>query len=347
MKKVGILGASGLVGAELMRFLSGHSEFDVVFTGANTAAGKKVSDLYPELASSYEDTEFSSGLPSDKLDLIFLAMAHGESSRMIEQVLASAELVVDLAADFRLAPESYESAYGSAHPNPDKCASFITGLPEFNRSEIKEAKSVAVPGCYPTAVTLALKPLLDDGLIQTKGIIVNAASGVSGAGRTLSRSAEFCSENENFAAYKLLHHRHTPEMEELLGTGDASILFTPHLAPMNRGILATCYAMPADNQKSVNTQALMDCYEQSYESEPFVDSVNDPDNSPATKDTLASNTALVNAVYDQRTETAIAMCAIDNLGKGAAGQGIQCANLMCGLEETLGLEMAGTAGVQP
>ena len=210
------------------------------------------------------------------------------------------------------------------------------GLPERHRADLKSARLVATPGCYVTAATLALAPLFDDELIEPTGVIVDAASGVSGAGRAATATNSFCTVDEDFVAYGLLDHRHTPEIEQNLA---AQVLFTPHLAPMNRGILATCYARPRPGS-DLSTEALLARLRQAYAGEPFVVVI---DGSPSTKATLGSNAAHVTARYDERTGFVIALCALDNLTKGAAGGALQAANVALGLDETLGLPLVGVA----
>jgi N-acetyl-gamma-glutamyl-phosphate reductase len=238
--------------------------------------------------------------------------------------------VVDLAADFRLHdPATYAHWYGEPHDAPELLDEFVYGLPELHRDALRSAPLVAAPGCYPTAATLALAPLLRAGVIESTGIIVDAASGVSGAGRG---KFPFCGTDEDFVAYGLLDHRHTPEIEQSL---NAQVLFTPHLAPMNRGILATCYARPT---AGVSTGQVLDILHAAYDHEPFVVVTA---GSPSTKATLGANTAHVTGRADPRTGWVMALCAIDNLVKGASGQAIQCANLTLGLAETAGLPIVG------
>jgi N-acetyl-gamma-glutamyl-phosphate reductase len=239
-------------------------------------------------------------------------------------------VVLDLAADFRLKdPALYPQWYGEAHPAPELLAEFAYGLPELFRAELVGATAVAVPGCYPTAAALALAPLVRGALVETTGIVVDAASGVSGAGRD---KFPFCATDEDFRAYGLLDHRHTPEMEQIL---DAQILFTPHLAPMNRGILATCYARPTG---STSTEELLATFREFYAGERFVVVT---DESPSTKATQGSNCCHVTVRHDPRTGWVVALAAIDNLVKGTAGQALQCLNLALGLDEALGLPLVG------
>jgi len=253
----------------------------------------------------------------------------------VPQLLGKVRLVVDCSAAFRLKDASlYPTWYGFDHTQPEALKSAVYGLPELYRSELKQAKLIATPGCYVTAASLALTPLVKAGVISTTGVIVDAASGVSGAGRAAKNSNLFCTVDEDFTAYGLLDHRHTPEIEQVTG---AQVLFTPHLAPMNRGILATCYARPV-NPDTTSTASLLAVLNRAYVKEPFI--VVRPA-SPSTKATLGSNSAHLSARYDERTQYVIVLCAIDNLAKGAAGGAVQAANVALGLDETFGLSQVG------
>jgi N-acetyl-gamma-glutamyl-phosphate reductase len=332
---VGIIGASGFTGAELLRLCAGHPDLTVELATGDTQAGTKVSDLYPSLAAAYPSLKFEpyAAESVDGFDLAFCGLPHGASQGLIPELRTRVKHIVDLAADFRLTdPAVYAQWYGEAHQAPDLLADFVYGLPELHRDSIASATLVAAPGCYPTAATLALAPLLRAGSIADDGIIVDAASGVSGAGRD---KYPFCGTDEDFTAYGLLDHRHTAEIEQSLG---ARVLFTPHLAPMNRGILATCYARSTRN---VTTDEVLDTLHAAYDTEPFVVVSESP---PSTKATLGSNTAHVTARADDRTGWVVSLCAIDNLVKGASGQAVQCANLALGLPETAGLS---TVGIYP
>ena len=332
---VGIVGASGFTGAELLRLCAHHPDLEVRVATGDTQAGGAVADLYPSLGAAYPDLAFASYDPAalDGLDLVFLGLPHGASQAIVPELLGRIGHLVDLAADFRLQdPSLYPRWYGEAHAAPELLPDFAYGLPELYRKEILGAAHVATPGCYPTAAVLALAPLVRAGLLGSDGIIVDAASGVSGAGRPPKPNTTFCTVDEDFTAYGLLDHRHTPEIEQALG---ASVLFTPHLAPMNRGILATCYARPTG---TTSTEALLGCQREAYAEEPFVVVT---DGSPSTKATLGSNCAHVTARHDERTGWVVAIAAIDNLTKGASGAAVQCANLLLDLPETTGLPIAG------
>lgn len=334
MAQVGVVGASGYAGAELLRLLAGHPELDVVWATGDSQAGTEVAELYPGLAAAYPGLAFRTFDPDDcaGLDLVFLALPHGASQALVPQLLGKVGHVVDLAADFRLKDAAlYPQWYGEAHTAPELLADFAYGLPELFRDEIRATGHVAVPGCYPTAAALALAPLVRAGIVEATGIVVDAASGVSGAGRPPKPHTTFCAVDEDFTAYGLLDHRHTPEIEQAVG---GTVLFTPHLAPMNRGILATCYARPTGPTSS---EAVLQVLADAYLGEPCVVV---GERSPSTKATLGSNLAQLTARYDERTGWVMALAAIDNLTKGAAGQAVQCANLLLGLPETTGLPLA-------
>ena len=335
MHRVGVVGASGYAGAELLRLCAGHPAFEVAWATGDTTAGTAVAQLYPSLAPAYGSMGFSAFDPARaaEVDLVFCALPHGQSQRLVPGLLEAGCAVVDLAADFRLTdPGAYQRWYGEAHTAPELLGRFAYGIPELNREAVAKADAVAAAGCYPTAAALVLAPLVAGGAVAAEGVIVDAASGVSGAGRSLKHTTHFSTANEDFVAYGLLDHRHTPEIEQATG---AEVLFTPHLAPMTRGILATCYARPA---RSTSTAELLEVLRGAYGAEPFVVVGTDP---PSTKATWGSNAAHLTVRYDERTGWVVALAAIDNLVKGAAGQAVQCANLVLGLEETTGLAAVG------
>ncbi|HEV2817188.1 MAG TPA: N-acetyl-gamma-glutamyl-phosphate reductase [Allosphingosinicella sp.] len=328
---VAILGASGFVGAELLRLIAGHPGLAAARLFADSQAGLAVADVHPHLALAYPDAAFegmSSLVEGAGCGLVFAALPHGESQKIAPALLEAGVKFVDLGADFRLDDAAaYERWYHEPHAAPELLGRFVYGIPELHRAAIAGAGAVAAAGCYPTAAILALKPLL--GLIDPDTIVVDAASGVSGAGKGLKETSHFNTVDENISAYGLLGHRHTAEMEMALG---GRILFTPHLAPMNRGILATCTAIangPCDPLAALA---------RAYEDEPFIRVSERP---PSTKWALGSNGVHLTARYDARTGRVLALAALDNLVKGAAGQMIQCANLMLGFDETAGLPVAG------
>ena len=336
MTSVGIIGASGFAGSELLRLAASHPDLDVAWATGDTQAGVAIADLYPGLAAAMASEVFVSWEPAllDHVEGVFLALPHGASQQMVAELVDRDVWIVDLAADFRhVDAEVYPEWYGEAHSRPDLLGTFTYGLPELYRNDLSGARRVAAPGCYPTPVILGLAPLVRAGLVDPAKVIVDAASGVSGAGRPPKPTTTFCTVDEDYTAYGLLTHRHTPEMEAHTG---AQVLFTPHLAPMNRGILATCYAEPGGDVGS--TDDLLGALDDAYADEPFVVV---SERSPSTKATLGSNCCHVSARYDERTNTVIVLAAIDNLVKGTAGQAIQCVNLMTGLPETTGLPRVG------
>jgi N-acetyl-gamma-glutamyl-phosphate reductase len=309
---------------------------------ADANAGATVGELYPSLASTYEGLTYEAVAPAELagLDLVFLCLPHGQSQAIAADLVDTVGHVVDLGADFRLPIDQYEQWYGEAHTAPGLVEQFAFGMPELYREEITAARHVASPGCYPTSASLALAPLFAAGLVEPTGVVVDAVSGVSGAGRGLKATSLFAEVSDNVNAYGLLTHRHTAEMEQALGhvAGETvQVLFTPHLVPMTRGILATCYARPVAGV-SLSTDALLAGYHDFYADEPFVHVT---DGSPATKATLGSNAAHVTVRYDERTHTVLAIGALDNLVKGASGQALQNANLVLGLPETTALSTIG------
>ena len=336
--KVAIFGSSGFVGAELLRLCAAHPALEPVRLFGDSQAGSPLEDVHPQLALAYPGASVEHYAPEalDGIDLVFAALPHGQSQTLAPEILGRDLAFVDLGADFRLKdPTVYEQWYGEPHHAPDLLPRFVYGIPELDRAGIAASRSVAAAGCYPTAAILALKPLIDGGLVDPDSIVVDAASGVTGAGRALKESTAFCTVSESLSAYGLLSHRHTAEMETALG---AKVLFTPHLVPMNRGILATCYGAATS---SMAEEAPLAALRAAYADEPFVRVT---DRAPATKWTLGSNAVHITARYDERTGRVLAIAALDNLVKGAAGQMIQCANLMLGLPEAAGLS---TVGVYP
>ena len=335
MLRVGIIGASGYTGAELLRLCAQHPEFDVVYATGDSQAGTKAVTLYPSVAGRFPDLVFEEVdiARAAELDVVFMGLPHEASMAMAPELVGKVRCVVDLSAAYRLKDASlYPGWYGFEHDQPDLLAQAVFGLPELHRHELKEAQLVATPGCHVTAATLALAPLVQAGLIETTGVIVDSITGISGAGRGLKHASLFCTADEDVTAYGLLDHRHTPEIEQEVG---AQVLFTPHLAPLNRGILATCYARPVGG---VSTTVLLDALRAQYRDEPFV-YVGEA--SPSTKATMGSNMAHVTTRFDERTGTVLAICAIDNLAKGASGGAVQAANVALGLDETAGLTAVG------
>lgn len=345
MTKAAVVGGSGYTGAELLRLLARHPDIEVVQVTAASNAGAPVTDLYPNLGPAYDGVTFDAFAPdalADGLGVAFVALPHGESQQHMHVLLEAVPHVVDIGADFRLPADVYRTWYGAEHQAPDLLERFAFGLPELFRDEVRAADHVANPGCYPTAAILALAPAVAGGLVASEGLVVDAVSGVSGRGRSLSASSLFSEANESVAAYGLLNHRHTAEMEvslSKLADDDVQVLFTPHIAPMTRGILATCYGRPAAD--GLSTAKLLDAYREFYAGEPFVRVSDEP---APTKATLTANTVVLTPRFDERTGTVLVVAVEDNLVKGAAGQAIQNANLLLGLDEAQGLE---TMGVMP
>ena len=336
MLSVGIIGASGYTGVELLRLCAAHPDMSVVYATGDTQAGTLASNLYPALTAAYPNLVFSEFSPSAVagLDVVFLGLPHEASMEIVPQIHDTVGLIVDLSAAFRLKDATlYPTWYGFDHSQPELLRDAVYGLPELFRKQLVGAKLIATPGCYVTAASLALTPLVRAGVIDPSGVIVDAASGVSGAGRGLKHSSLFCSVDEDFSAYGLLDHRHTPEIEQVTG---AQVLFTPHLVPMNRGILATCYARPLGDAPS--TASLLARLATVYADEPFI--VVRP-TSPSTKATLGTNSVHLTARYDARTGYVMVLAALDNLAKGASGGAIQAANVALGLNETAGLSSVG------
>ncbi len=336
---IAILGSSGYAGGELIRLVDGHPDLTVGYLGAFSTAGKTLGSVHPHLRDG--DRILGANEPEAVPDvgLAFLALPHGASSVPAMALLDRGIPVVDLGSDFRLdTPQRYLDAYGVDHPYPDQLGRWVYGLPERHRSEISGANRVASPGCYPTSAILPLAPLMAAGLVEPTGIVVDSMSGVSGAGRGVQAGLQFGAVDESAKAYKILEHRHQPEMERALDLESSSpveLIFTPHLVPMQRGILTTIYAK---TRKGTTLDDLVVALEGAYRDEPFVSLVV---GSPETRWVTGSNRALISVNLDERTGTAILICAIDNLVKGAAGQAVQAANLMLGLDEASGLPMEG------
>ncbi|MFN3215621.1 MAG: N-acetyl-gamma-glutamyl-phosphate reductase [Acidimicrobiales bacterium] len=341
---IGIIGASGYTGAELLRLCAGHPDLDVVVATGDSMAGERIADLYPSLAAAYRGRVFDAYSVDlvDGLDLVFCGLPHGVSQTVIPEVRGRVGHIVDLGSDFRLHDASlYPQWYGADHVCPELLDDFVYGLPELFRPKLVGAELIAATGCNAATAVFALAPLLDADLIHGDGIVVDLITGVSGAGRPPKPNTTFCTVDEDVTPYGLLTHRHTPEIEQALHerTGvDVSVLFTPHLAPMNRGIIATCYGRPTGSADSADALAAMADF---YADEPFMVVDERP---PSTKATLGANTVHLTARVDPRTGLVMAIAALDNLMKGASGMAVQNANLALGLPETTGLP---TVGVYP
>src|ERR1035438_8238677 len=334
--RVGVVGATGYAGSEILRLCASHADLEVVLATGETNAGKRIRDLVPALAAAYPSMVFrdTNAVLTSDVDVVFLALPHGQSQKLVPHLLERRISVVDLGADFRLKDvNDYRTWYGEAHSAPELLTSSVYGLVERHRKELVGATLIAVPGCYPTASILALAPFLDAELIERRGIVVNALSGTSGAGRAPSDRLHFSRLSGNAEAYGLLLHRHTPEIQQEL---DAELLFTPHLVATSRGMLVTAYGRVCD--PSLTTESALDLLRATYRDDPFVVVVDEP---PSLKDPVGSNLCFVSARVDARTGWLVAMSSIDNLIKGAAGQAIQAWNVANGRDETMGLPMTG------
>jgi N-acetyl-gamma-glutamyl-phosphate reductase len=340
--KVSIIGSTGYTGLELVRLLNKHPKVDLEILTSRSFTGEVISDIYPSLR---EEVDIKcENLDIDKLaensEIVFTALPHGVSMEVVPQLLTKGLKVIDLSGDYRYDNlETYESWY-KTHNSPELFKDAAYGLPELNRVEIEGSSLVANPGCYPTASILALAPLVDKGLINLDNIIIDAKSGTSGAGRGASLGTHFCEVNNNFKAYKVANHRHTSEIEEKLGIlakKDISLSFTPHLLPINRGILATVYA---NLTEGIDTKSVLNLYNDYYKDEKFV-RVMDEGKLPEIKHVAGSNYCDIGLTVDERTKRLIVISTIDNLLKGAAGQAVQNLNILAGWDETLGLDNVG------
>jgi len=341
MIKVGIMGAAGYAGLGLIQLLNNHKEAEVVWASSEEAhAGRKLSEIRPAI---FGLTDIVCSAPDisgliDKADVIFFALPNGLAMKWAPKVLAKGKKVIDISADFRIRDlAEYSDWYKIQHASPDLVKEAVYGLPELFSDRIKKASLIANPGCYPTASILGAAPLLKHKLVDPDSIIIDAKSGVSGAGMALTDITHFPECNENVRAYGVASHRHNPEIDQILGDVAGSKLrtsFTPHLMPMNRGILATIYA---DLQEKVPAEEIHLIYKGFYKDAAFV-RVLDKGKLPATKYVSGSNYCDINIVVDERVGRVVVLSAIDNLIKGAAGQAVQNMNLICGLDEKAGLD---------
>lgn len=340
MINASIIGATGYAGEELTRILLRHKDVNVVSLASKSYSGEKFSKIYPNFRNitNLELVEPNVKELAQDSDIIFLALPHGIASKEINSDILKNTKVIDLGADFRLKDVStYEKWYNVEHFSPEFLKESVYGLVELNREKIKKARLIANPGCYTTTSILALAPLCKTNCIDLNSIIIDAASGVTGAGRSLNLNNMFCEVDENFKAYGVTSHRHTPEIEQelsLLAKEDVILNFTPHLIPMQRGILATCYANLKNN---VTEEDLQKLYEDFYKDDYFVRFTGSE--MPETKYVKDSNYIDIGLKIDKRTNRVIVVAAIDNLFKGAAGQAVQNMNLMFGFDEKEGINM--------
>lgn len=341
MIKVGIIGATGYAGGELARILMGHKDAKIVWYGSRSYIDKKYADVYQNMFQIVDAKCLDDNMEelAKKADVIFTATPQGFCASVISEAILADTKIVDLSADFRIKDvDTYEKWYGIQHKSPQFIEEAVYGLCEINREDVKGARLVANPGCYTTCSILTAYPLAKEGLIDMNTLIIDAKSGTSGAGRGAKVGNLYCEVNENIKAYGVASHRHTPEIEEQLGYAakeDVRISFTPHLVPMNRGILATEYATLTKQTTYEEVKAVYDKY---YKEEKFI-RVLDEGICPETKWVEGSNYVDINFKIDPRTNRIIMMGAIDNLVKGAAGQAVQNMNLMFGLPESEGLEL--------
>ena len=341
MVKVGIIGATGYAGGELVRLLMNHKEAEIKWYGSRSYIDKKYYEVYQNFFQIVDDVCMDDNMEAlaNEVDVIFTATPQGLCASLVNEEILNKVKIVDLSADFRIKDVAvYEKWYGIEHKSPQFIEEAVYGLCEINREDIKKARLIANPGCYPTCSFLSIYPLAKEGLIDMSTVIIDAKSGTSGAGRGAKVDNLYCEVNENIKAYGVAGHRHTPEIEEQLSyaSGEEVLLnFTPHLVPMNRGILITAYA---SLKKDVTYEEVKAVYDKYYADEKFV-RVLDKDVCPQTKWVEGSNYVDVNFKIDPRTKRIIMMGAMDNLVKGAAGQAVQNMNLMFGLKESEGLEL--------
>lgn len=340
MLQCGVIGATGYAGSVLVSLLSAHPNVEISYVASHSYVGKRFSDIYPSLKGAcdlvLEEEQVEEA--SKRCSVLFLALPHGLASNKVTQEVLNRCIIIDLGADYRLCDSSvYESWYKTEHGSKELLTQSVYGLCELHRSEIEQSNLIANPGCYTTCSILTLAPLLAEKLVDPTSLIIDSASGVSGAGRSEKIDSLFCECNESFKAYGVTNHRHTPEIEQELSLIHGSALmvqFTPHLVPMNRGILSTCYA----NLKAAVTEKDIEAaYVKHYGSEPCIRLMGS--SLPETRFVRGTNTCAIGWKVDARTKRVIAIGAIDNLIKGAAGQAVQNMNIRCNFEETLGLPL--------
>lgn len=349
-KKIAVIGASGYSGEELVRLLLHHPQAELVAVTSRQNAGQTLAQVFPKFAGHPKSKtlrfiEPKAELLAKQADVVFLALPHGVAAEYAAPLLEAGCLVIDLSADFRLrSPEIYKEFYVHDHPAPELLAKSVYGLPEIYREQIKKGSLIASPGCYPTSILLPVIPLLKAGLIKPNGIIADSLSGVSGAGRKAEVDYLFCECNESIRPYGVPKHRHLSEIEEQLSLAaktPVTIQFTPHLIPVNRGILTTLYLAPEKHFSAVPeltalNEKITSCYAKAYGHEPFVRLL-EGKNLPDTKNVNGTNVIEIAWRLDPRTGRLIVMSAEDNLVKGASGQAVQSLNILCGYPETAGL----------
>ncbi|MDO8916189.1 MAG: N-acetyl-gamma-glutamyl-phosphate reductase [Coriobacteriia bacterium] len=343
MIRVAVVGGAGYTGIELVRLLLGHPGFEIAAVTSATDSGRAVEELYPALAGcglSFVEPDVTA--LARVADVVFLAVPHTAALALAPGFLDAGLKVLDLSADFRLKdPRVYEAWYDTEHTAPGLLPSAVYGLPEIGREGLLGASLVACPGCYPTATIIAAAPALESGLaIPGSKVVVDAKSGVSGAGRSATASTHYCSVNDSIAPYKVASHRHTPEIVAALSEiadSPVKVSFTPHLVPMTRGLLSTVYL---EATSGLTTADAVEAYRTRYAEEPFV-TVHHAGRMPSTREVSGTNRAHLGVAVDAPSGTLVVACAIDNLVKGSGGQAIQCANIALGMDETAGLAHAG------
>ena len=343
-KRLGIIGATGYVGMELLRLLVLHDQFEITRLVSQSFVGRRFSDVYPSFRGiiDMELSELDINDLASACEIVITALPHGISSNIVPKLLDRGLKVLDHSGDFRYKKaEVYETAYKLEHPKPELLDKAVYGLPEIYREDLKTASLAANPGCYPTCSILGLMPLLKNKLIRSSGIVIDAYSGISGAGRKADLVFSFCESQDSIKPYAVTGHRHTSEIEQELtalnSDKEVIVTFTPHLAPFKRGMLATIYA---DINEGVTEKQIREMYCNQYSSEKFVRFL-DSGNMPETRNVAYTNFADIAIAVDNRTQKVKIMSAIDNLGKGASGQALQTLNIMCGLPEITGLIAAG------
>ena len=339
MLKVAIVGASGYTGVELIRLLSNHPEVEITAVTSEQSAGKGISSVFPSLTNIFDKTleHLDADLIAKKADLIFTALPHQKAMDVVPHFLKAGKKVIDLSADFRIKDHATYGAWYEEHKAPELLKEAVYGLPELHREEIKKARLIANPGCYPTSAILALAPLLKNGLVAPETIVIDSKSGVSGAGRSATQDTHFPEVNEGFKAYKVAEHRHTPEIEQelsLLANSPVIVSFTPHLLPVNRGILSTVYASV---KKDTDENSIFGIYNEFYGKELFV-RVYQKGSFPNINNVRGSNFCDIGIRLDKRTGRVVIISAIDNLVKGASGQAVQNMNIMYGFPEDIALK---------
>lgn len=343
MIKAGIIGATGYAGQQLVWILNNHKEVELEFISSHSNTGEDMGNVYTNYKKYFEKKLISLEEAKENfknIDVLFLALPHGLSEKLTKKALENNVKVIDLGADFRLDDsEIYEKWYKVKHNYPEINKNAVYGLPELYKEKIKNTKVVASPGCYPTSAILGVAPLLKNGLVDTKKIVVDSKSGVSGAGRSAKLDLIYAEVNENFKAYNVLKHRHTPEIKQemdKLANGNINLVFTPHLLPINRGILSTIYLDVKDElKKSLTEEKVYEIYNEFYKNEYFVRVTKDL---PEIKNVKNSNICEIGVRYDKEFGNIVVVSAIDNLIKGAGGQAVQSMNILFGFEENEGLE---------